>query len=147
MLLPYWNSAVERVTYMSEPLSVVLIIEVSCFGSICSNEIWDASAGSTVSRINYRFVSAIHGEGDGTPLQYTCLENPMAGGAWWAAIHGVAQSRTWLKRLSSSSSNMSNTIVWLPQICPISECNIPLYCKLISRKVSLDSSALFYFFL
>ena len=34
------------------------------------------------------------GEGDGTPLQYSCLENPMDGGAWWAAVHGVAGSRT-----------------------------------------------------
>ena len=66
-------------------------------------------------------------------------------GAWWAAVYGVAQSRTRLKRLSSSSSSsMSNTIVWFPQICPISECNIPLNCKLISRKFSLDSSALFF---
>ena len=36
------------------------------------------------------------GEGNGTPLQYSCLENPMAWGAWWAAVHGVAESRTWL---------------------------------------------------
>ena len=36
------------------------------------------------------------GEGNGTPLQYSCLENPMDGGAWWAAVHGVAESRTWL---------------------------------------------------
>ena len=43
-------------------------------------------------------------EGNGTPLQYSCLENPMDGGAWKAAVHGVAQSRTRLKRLSSSSS-------------------------------------------
>ena len=34
------------------------------------------------------------GEGDGTPLQYSCLENPMDIGAWWAAVHGVAKSRT-----------------------------------------------------
>ena len=34
------------------------------------------------------------GEGNGTPLQYSCLENPMDGGAWWAAVHGVAKSRT-----------------------------------------------------
>ena len=34
------------------------------------------------------------GEGDGTPLQYSCLENPMDGGAWWAAVHGVAKSQT-----------------------------------------------------
>ena len=34
------------------------------------------------------------GEGNGTPLQYSCLENPMDGGAWWAAVHGVAKSQT-----------------------------------------------------
>ena len=44
------------------------------------------------------------GEGNGTPLLYSCVENPMDGGAWWAAVHGVAQSQTRLKRLSSSSS-------------------------------------------
>ena len=41
------------------------------------------------------------GEGNGNPLQCSCLENPRDGGAWWAAVYGVAQSRTQLKRLSS----------------------------------------------
>ena len=45
------------------------------------------------------------GEGNGNPLQCSCLENPRDGGAWWAAIYGVPQSRTRLKRLSSSSSS------------------------------------------
>ena len=45
-------------------------------------------------------------EGNGNPLQYTCLENPMDERAWWAAVYGVAQSWTRLKRLSSSSSNL-----------------------------------------
>ena len=40
--------------------------------------------------------SGLIGEGNGTPLQYSCLENPMDGGAWWAAVHGVAKSQTWL---------------------------------------------------
>ena len=49
------------------------------------------------------------GEGNGNSLQCSCLENLRDGGAWWAAIHGVTQSRTQLKRLSSSSSsNMSD---------------------------------------
>ena len=39
-------------------------------------------------------ITSNSGEGDGTPLQYSCLENPMDGGAWWAAVHGVAKSRT-----------------------------------------------------
>ena len=45
------------------------------------------------------------GEGNGNPLQCSCLENPRDGGAWWAAVYGVAQSRTRLKQLSSSSSS------------------------------------------
>ena len=45
------------------------------------------------------------GEGNGNPLRCSCLENPRDWGAWWAAIYGVAQSWTWLKRLSSSSSS------------------------------------------
>ena len=44
---------------------------------------------------SFLWLSSIHcGEGNGTPLQYSCLENPMDGGAWWAAVHGVAKSRT-----------------------------------------------------
>ena len=41
------------------------------------------------------------GEGNGNPLQYSCLENPVDGEAWWAAVHGVAQSQTRLKQLST----------------------------------------------
>ena len=46
--------------------------------------------------INYKdlLYTVYHGEGNGTPLQYSCLENPMDGGAWWAAVHGVAKSQT-----------------------------------------------------
>ena len=53
------------------------------------------------------FTSCI-GNGNGYPLQCSCLENPRDGGAWWAAAYGVTQSRTRLKRLSSSSSSSSN---------------------------------------
>ena len=48
-------------------------------------------------------LDSIFGEGNGNPLQYSCLENPVGRGAWWAAVYGVTQSRTQLKRLSSSS--------------------------------------------
>ena len=51
--------------------------------------------------------SHLTGEGNGNPLQCSCLENPRDGGAWWAAVYGVAQSRTRLKRLNSSSSSSS----------------------------------------
>ena len=43
---------------------------------------------------NYSELGEVPGEGNGTPLEYSCLENPMDGGAWWAAVHGVAKSQT-----------------------------------------------------
>ena len=52
--------------------------------------------------------SICRGEGNGIPLQYSCLENPMDGGAWWAAVHGIAKSWTGLKQLSSSSSRYAD---------------------------------------
>ena len=51
------------------------------------------------------------GEGNGNPLQYSCLENPRDGGAWWAAIYGVAQSQTRLKQFSSSSGSIYH--IWI----------------------------------
>ena len=54
-------------------------------------------------QLHFHFSLSCIGEGNGNPLQCSCMENPRDGGAWWAAISGVAQSRTRLKRLSSSS--------------------------------------------
>ena len=56
--------------------------------------------------ISARFLLSCIVEGNGNPLQCSCLENPRDREAWWAAIYGVAQSRTQLKRLSSSSSDL-----------------------------------------
>ena len=56
----------------------------------------------------------MHWRRNGNPLQYSCLENPRDGGAWWAALYGVAQSRTRLRRLSSSSSSSSSSFRYLP---------------------------------
>ena len=56
-------------------------------------------------RLHFHFSLSCIGEGNGKPLQCSCLENPRDGGVWWAAVYGVAQSRTRLKRLSSSSSS------------------------------------------
>ena len=55
-------------------------------------------------RLHFHFSLSRFGEGNGHPLQCSCLEDPRARGAWWAAVSGVAQNRTRLKRLSSSSS-------------------------------------------
>ena len=56
-------------------------------------------------RLHFHFSLSCIGEGNGNPLQCSCLENPRDGGAWWTAVYGVAQSRTQLKQLSSSSSS------------------------------------------
>ena len=55
-------------------------------------------------QLPFHFSLSCIGEGNGNPLQCSCLEDPRGGGAWWAAIYGVVQSQTRLKRLSSSSS-------------------------------------------
>ena len=56
----------------------------------------------TTERLHFHFSLLFIGEGGGNPLQCSCLENPRDRGAWWAAVYGVAQSRTRLKGLSSS---------------------------------------------
>ena len=65
---------------------------------------WGRLESDTTERLHFHFSLSCIGEGNGNPLQCSCLENPRDGGARWAAIYGVAQSRTRLKRLSSSSS-------------------------------------------
>ena len=71
---------------------------------------WDHEESEATEQLHFHFSLSCIGEGDGNPLQCFCLENPRDSGAWWAAVCGVAQSRTRLKRLrSSSSSNL-----WIP---------------------------------
>ena len=65
---------------------------------------WGCYESDTTERLHFQFSLSCIGGGNGNPLQCSCLENPRDGGAWWAAVYGVAQSRTRLKRLSSSSS-------------------------------------------
>ena len=64
---------------------------------------WGRWGSDTTERLHFHFSLPCIGEGNGNPLQCSCLENPRDGGAWWAAIYGVAQSQTRLKWLGSSS--------------------------------------------
>ena len=63
---------------------------------------WGRQESETTERLHFHFSLSRIGEGNGKSLQCSCLENPRGGGAWWAAVYGVAQSRTWRKQLSSS---------------------------------------------
>ena len=66
---------------------------------------WGREESDTTEWLHFHFSLSCTGEGNGNPLQFSCLENPRDSGAWWAAVYGVTQSRTRLKRLSSSSSH------------------------------------------
>ena len=74
---------------------------------------WGRKESDTTEWLHFHFSLSCIGEGNGNPLQSSCLENPRGGGAWWAAISGVAQSRIRLKRLSSSSSIPSYGKTWM----------------------------------
>ena len=67
--------------------------------------LWGRTELDMTERLPFHFSLSCTGEGNGNPLQCSCLENPRDLGAWWAALYGVTQSRTRLKRLSSSSSS------------------------------------------
>ena len=66
---------------------------------------WGRQESDTTERLHFPFSLSCIGEGNGNPLQCSCLENPRDGGTWWAVVYGVTQSWTRLKRLSSSSSS------------------------------------------
>ena len=72
---------------------------------------WGLEELDTSERLHFHFSLSCIGEGNDNPLQCSCLENPRDRGACWAAVDGVAQSRTRLKRLSSSSSNQGASLV------------------------------------
>ena len=73
---------------------------------------WGCEESDITEQLPFHFLLSCMGEGNGNPLQCSCLENPRDGRAWWAAVYGVTQSRTRLKRLSSSSRGaMYNTQV------------------------------------
>ena len=82
-------------------------------GSLVGCRLWGRKESDMTKRLHFHFSFSCIGEGNGNPLQYSCLENPRDGGAWWAAVYGVAQSRTRLKWLSSSSSKGLKFYPWV----------------------------------
>ena len=93
---------------------------------------WGRWGSDTTERLPFHFSLSCIGEGNGNPLQGSCLENLRDGGAWWVAVYGVAQSRTWLKWLSSSSSSsylQSHNFLWKTNQCDLfSSCTTNLKC-------------------
>ena len=89
---------------------------------------WGRKESDTTERLHFHFSLSCFGEGNGNPLQCSCLKNPRDGGAWWAVVYGVSQSRTRLKRLSSSSSRVYMSV-------PVSQSSLPTFsfgnCKFV----------------
>ena len=86
---------------LSQKMHIGDLAQVADFQGCCP---WGHWGSDTTERLHGQFSRSCIGEGNGNPLQCSCLENPRAGGAWWAAVYEVAQSRTRLKWFSSSSS-------------------------------------------
>ena len=86
-MAPHSSTLAWKIPWMEEPG------RLQSMGWLRVRHDWATSLSLSLSSI---------GEGNGSPLQCSCLEDPRDGGAWWAAVYGVVQSRTWLTRLSSS---------------------------------------------
>ena len=104
----------------------------------------------TTERLHVHFSLSCIGEGNGNPLQCSCLENPRDGGAWWAAVYGITQSRTRLKRLSSSRSSVFVSMLPSPFVPPsaspphpVSDASFPspLYSSLQAKSSSVTEAA------
>ena len=101
--------------------------------SLVGGSPWGRYKSDTTERLHFHFSLSCIGGGNGNPPQNSCLENSMDRGAWWAAVYGVAQSRTQLKRLSSSSSSNSQQHHF--QLVGISLCKL-------EKEATLDSHGL-----
>ena len=95
------------------PSPVLLPGESQGWRSLVGCSPWGRKESDTTEWLHFHFSLSCIGEGNGNPLQCSCLENPRDGGAWWAAVYGVAQSRTWLKQLSSSNRHEVNRCFFL----------------------------------
>ena len=87
-----------------QPTPIFLLGESQGQRSLVGCRLWCRTESDTTEHLHFYFSLSCTGEGNGNPLQYSCLENPRDGRAYWAAVYGVAQSPTRLKQLSSSSS-------------------------------------------
>ena len=92
------------------PTPVLLLGKSHGWRNLVGCSPWGHTELDTTEWLHFHFSLSCIGEGNGNPLQCSCLENPRDGGAWWAAVYGIAQSQTRLKRLSSSSMHFGSIV-------------------------------------
>ena len=97
------------ITWQWQPTLVLLLGKSHGRRSLAGCSPWGREESDMTEWLHFRFTLSCIGEGNGNPLQCSCLENPRDGGAWWAAVYGVAQNRKWLTWLSSSSRSLINS--------------------------------------
>ena len=102
LLHNYWVTNAQGWRRQWHPTPVLLPGKSHGWRSLVGCSPWDREESDTTEQPHLHFSLSCIAEGNGNPLQCSCLENPRDGGAWWAAIYGVAQSRTWLTRLSNA---------------------------------------------
>ena len=124
-----WWELVDRWRRQWHPTPVLLPGKSHGWRSLVGCSPWGHEESDKTERLHFHFSLSCTGEGNGNPLQCSCLENPRDGGAWWAAIYGVAQSQTWLKWRSSSSSSSSSRRIDIPTLLPFG-CAISEVCVL-----------------
>ena len=107
LTIPKTNKLLERSFYLAGESTIRVFIYACLAYTPQISKCWNY-----VNKPTHVFVIPFIGEGNGNPLQCSCLENPRDGGAWWAAVYGVAQSQTRLKQLSSSSSSSGFLEFW-----------------------------------
>ena len=100
-----FSFSAERWRGQWQSIPVLLPGESHGWRSLVGCSLWGCEESDTTKRLHFHFSLSCIGEGNGNPFQCSCLESPRDRGAWWAAVYGVVQSRTWLKWLSSSSSS------------------------------------------
>ena len=105
---------------------------------------WGRYESDTTERLHFHFSLSCIGGGNGNPFQCSCLENPRERGALWAAVYGVTQSRTKLKRLSSSSSRIHPFYLDIKYQEPMKEVKTSLKI-IIVKKVNREQSNVFNF--
>ena len=98
-----------------QPTPVFLPGKLHGWRSLVGYSPWGLEESHKTERLHFHFSLSCIGEGDGNPLQYSCLKNPRDRGARWAAVYGVAQSQTHLKQLSSSS--LTSSVLEILQNC------------------------------
>ena len=106
---PGFNPRIGKIPWRRkwQPTPVLLPEKFHGRRSLVGYSPWGHKESDTTEWLHFHVSLSWIGEGNGNPLQCSCLENPRDGGAWWAAVYGVPQSRTRLTRLSSSSSSSS----------------------------------------